>query len=52
MSSKSENEKAVYDAASYGKLDVIRRLHSNGTDLNGYKNSVSKHVTFSCYYLL
>ena len=52
MSSKYENEKDVYWAAQKGNLDVLRRLHSAGTDINGYKNSVSNYVTFSCYYLL
>ena len=47
MSSKAQDEKAVYDAAGNGKIDVIKALFEKGTDLNGYKDSVSKPVTFS-----
>ena len=47
MSSKAQDEKAVFDAANQGKIDVIRALFEKGTDLNGYKDSVSKSVTFS-----
>ena len=47
MSSKAQDEKAVYDAARDGKIDIIRALFEKGTDLNGYKDSVSKPVTFS-----
>ena len=47
MSSKAQDEKAVYDAAYNGKIDVIKALFEKGTDLNGYKDSVSKSVTFS-----
>ena len=47
MSSKAQDEKAVYDAARDGKIDVIKALFQKGTDLNGYKDSVSKPVTFS-----
>ena len=47
MSSKAQDEKAVYDAAREGKIDVIKALSAKGTDLNGYKDSVSKPVTFS-----
>ncbi len=47
MSSNAQDEKAVYDAAEQGKIDVIKALRAKGTDLNGYKTSVSKPVTFS-----
>ena len=47
MSSKARDEEAVYDAARYGNIDVIKALFEKGTDLNGYKDSVSKPVTFS-----
>ena len=47
MSSKAQDEKAVYDAAYNGKIDVIKALFEKGTDLNGYKDGVSKPVTFS-----
>ena len=46
MSSKYQNEKAVYDAAGNGNIDVIKALFEKGTDLNGYKDGVSKPVTF------
>ena len=47
MSSKAQDEKAVYDAAEQGNITVIKALFEKGTDLNGYKDSVSKPVTFS-----
>ena len=47
MSRKEKNEKAVFDAASNGKIDVIKALSAKGTDLNGFKSPVSKPVTFS-----
>ena len=47
MSSKAQDEKAVYDAAGEGKIDVIKALRAKGTDLNGHKDSVSKPVKFS-----
>ena len=46
MSSKAQDEEAVFDAARDGKIDVIKALFEKGTDLNGYKDSVSKPVTF------
>ena len=46
MSSKAQDEKAVYDAAGSGKTDVIKTLFEKGTDLNGHKDGVSKSVTF------
>ena len=52
MSSKAQDEKAVYDAARNGKIDVIKALSAKGTDLNGYKDSVSKPGTFSILILL
>ena len=47
MSSNAQDEKAVYDAAGQGNIDVIKALRAKGTDLNGHKDSVSKPVTFS-----
>jgi hypothetical protein len=47
MSNKAQDEKAVYDAARQGKIDVIKALFEKGTNLNGYKDCVSKPVTFS-----
>ena len=52
MSSKAQDEKAVYDAACQGKIDVIKALSAKGTDLNRYKDSVSKPGTFSILILL
>ena len=52
MSSKAQDEEAVYDAAGAGKIDVIKTLFEKGTDLNGYKDSVSKSVKFSLLVLL
>ena len=37
----------MYDAAQSGNITVIKALFEKGTDLNGYKDSVSKPVTFS-----
>ena len=47
MSSKAQDEKAVFDAAIKGNIDVIKALCAKGTDLNGFKGTVSKPVTFS-----
>ena len=52
MSSKAQDEKAVYDAAGNGKTDVIKTLFEKGTDLNGYKDEVSKSLTFRLLILL
>ena len=52
MSSKAQDEKAVFDAAGAGKTDVIKTLYEKGTDLNGHKDSVSKSVTFRLLILL
>ena len=47
MSSKAQDEDAVFDAAREGKIDVIKALCAKGTDLNGYRDDVSKPVTFT-----
>ena len=47
MPSKAQDEKAVFDAAQQGNNTVIKALFEKGTDLNGYKDYVSKSVTFS-----
>ena len=46
MSSKAQDEEAVFNAARDGKTDVIKTLFEKGTDLNGHKDGVSKPVTF------
>ena len=52
MSRNAQDEEAVYDAARDGKTDVIKTLFEKGTDLNGYKDGVSKSVTFRLLILL
>ena len=52
MPSNPQDEKAVYDASCYGNIDTIRSLSGKGTNLNGYKDSVSKPVTFSLLILV
>ena len=52
MSTKAQNEKAVYDAANSGKTEVIKALFEAGTNLSGYKDRVSKYVTLSLLILL
>ena len=47
MSSKAQDEKAVYDAARNGKIDVIKALFEKGTNLTGYNNYVSKPVIYN-----
>ena len=52
MPSNPHDEKAVWDAAKDNKIEVIRTLFGKGTDLNGYKDYVSKPVTFSLLILV